>query len=274
MISVEVTVVLAAAVCLIACAVSAQGDVPCEQGKADREAFEQAGQGKWQEVLHDDCTGDWKEKWFLDGEVASVSNSEEGMQLTAGPQFMNDAHHMVLWTKGQFKGDLKIEFDYTRLDFEKRCVNIIYIEATGSGEGPYKTDITEWNELRRVPAMKMYFDHMNTYHISYAAGDYEGKDYVRMRRYMPEKAGLKGTDVAPDYFSTGLFKPGVKHHFTIIKRGDDLMMRVSNEEKTSYFHWHNDKLPGIKAGRIGLRHMFTRSARYKNIRVSVPQEDK
>jgi hypothetical protein len=38
--------------------------------------------------------------WFLDGQVASVSNSEMGMQLTAGPQFKNDAPHIVLWTTG------------------------------------------------------------------------------------------------------------------------------------------------------------------------------
>jgi hypothetical protein len=30
-------------------------------------------------------------------------------------------------------------------------------------------------------------------------------------------------------------------------------------------------LPVISEGRIGLRHMFTRSARYANFRVSVPQ---
>jgi hypothetical protein len=33
----------------------------------------------------------------------------------------------------------------------------------------------------------------------------------------------------------------------------------------------NSDLPAISAGRIGLRHMFTRSARYKNIRISTPE---
>jgi len=31
-------------------------------------------------------------------------------------------------------------------------------------------------------------------------------------------------------------------------------------------------LPEISEGRIGLRHMFTRSARYANFRVSVPEK--
>jgi hypothetical protein len=71
------------------------------------------------------------------------------MVLTAGPEFGNDAHHMVLWTKSSFEGDLRIDFDYTRLDRETRCVNILYIQATGSGKGPYQEDIMKWNDSAR-----------------------------------------------------------------------------------------------------------------------------
>ena len=73
---------------------------------------------------------------------------------------------MVLWTRNSFTGDLRIDYSYTRLDDETRCVNILYIQATGYGEGQYAKDISKWNGLRRVPAMRMYFDHMHTYHIS------------------------------------------------------------------------------------------------------------
>jgi len=181
---------------------------------------------------------------------------------------------MVLWTKDVFEGDLRIEYDYTRLDFENRCVNIIYVQATGSGDGPYKEDVAEWRDLRRVPSMKMYFNHMNTYHISYAAFtnlDDDKPDYVRARRYVPGKSGLKNTDLKPDYFGTGLFQPGVPHRIAIVKRGNHLHMRIQTEEKTSCFHWHNDTFPPITTGRIGLRQMFCRSARYKNFRVSIPR---
>jgi hypothetical protein len=34
----------------------------------------------------------------------------------------------------------------------------------------------------------------------------------------------------------------------------------------------NPKLPVITEGRIGLRHMFTRSARYKNIKISTQKK--
>ena len=238
---------------------------------ADQAAFDQATKGNWQTVLTDSCTVDWTKQWFLDGEVASVETSPLGMQLTAGPQFANDAHHMVLWTKDEFAGDVKIEYDYTRLDDETRCVTILYIQATGSGEAPYISDITQWNDLRRVPAMRMYFDHMNTYHISYAAFPNVGDDrtsYIRARRYMPNQTGLKGSDLKPDYFPEGLFAPGVKHHITVIKRDRDIYMQIDNGNQIVYCHMSNPDLPIVKAGRIGLRHMFTRSARYKNFSIS------
>lgn len=72
-----------------------------------------------------------------------MENVPDGMKLTAGPQFKNDAHHMELWTKRSFEGDLKIEFDYTQLGFETQCVNILYLQATGSGKGPYTKDIMD-----------------------------------------------------------------------------------------------------------------------------------
>ncbi|MDT8391757.1 MAG: DUF1961 family protein [Lentisphaeria bacterium] len=241
--------------------------------EADKQAFEQASTGNWQEIFSDPCTADWQEQWFLDGEVGTVKTGPDGMTLTAGPEFKNDAHHMVLWTKQDFKGDLKIEYDYTRLDSENRCVNILYIQATGSGEGPYARDISQWNELRKVPAMKTYFDNMDTYHISYAAFGNDGKatsSYIRARRYMPHKTGLKGSDLEPDYFSKTLFATGVKHHITVVKHARDIYMRMENPDEVVYCHFSNPHLPPVTAGRIGLRHMFTRSARYQDIKISVP----
>ena len=240
----------------------------------DRDAFENANNRQWQTSFFDDCTGDWTRKWFLDGEVGQVEAGPDGMKLTAGPEFLNDAHHMVLWTREEFQGDLKIEYTYTRLDDETRCVNILYIQATGSGEAPYVKDISKWNELRRVPAMRMYFNHMNTYHISYAAfpNDEDSTSYIRARRYMPNQSGLEGTGLEPDYYPEGLFKPGVPHKITVIKQDRDLFMRIENPQKVEYFHMENDSLPIITEGRVGLRHMFTRSARYKDFRISVPRE--
>lgn len=237
----------------------------------EESAFSVANGENWTEVFYDEGTADWEQHWFLDSEVGSVENTADGMQLTAGPRFKNDAHNMVLWTKQSFEGDLKIEYDYTRLDFETRGVCILYIQATGSGKGPYAKDISQWNEMRRVPAMREYFNHMNLFHISYAAfpNDEDTTMYIRGRRYMPETGqGLQGTDLQPDYFPEGLFEPGVLHHITVIKKGQDILMKIENPEQTYYCKMSNLDLPPVDEGRIGLRQMFTRSARYKNFTVS------
>lgn len=261
--------------CLIACVLTcAAGEGPSRGNDAD--LFRKAADGKWTEVLSDPCTGDWKQHWTLDGEKARITHSAKGMEFHAGPEFGNDAHHAVLWTRKRFSGDVRLDYEYTRLDDSKQgAVTILYLLATGSGKGRYKKDISAWADLRKVAAMKTYFNNMNTLHISYAAFDFRAKvtdkspDYVRARRYMPLKGkGLKGTDLKPDYSRTGLFKRDVPHRITVIKRGRDIFMRVRNAKKEMLFHWKNTHAP-ISEGRIGLRHMYTRAARYRDFRVSV-----
>lgn len=264
------TLKMTAAILLLAMGVS-QAHAGAQEDAKARTAFEQAAAAKWQEVFSDSCTGEWHKLWFLDGEVGTVTHSPEGMTLTAGPEFKNDAHHMVLWSKRNFVGDIKIEYDFTRLDEERRCAIILYIQASGSGKDRFDKDIATWSDLRKVPAMSTYFDNMHTYHLSYASFGNTGKEqssYIRVRRYMPHRTGLKGTELTPDYHYETLFATGVKHHITIIKRDRDLHVRVQNADEVRYCHVQNAKLPVITEGRIGLRHMFTRSARYANFRVS------
>lgn len=230
--------------------------------------------GQWSEVFYDPCTKDWKQNWTLDGQKATVTNTSQGMDFQAGPVPDEDASHAVLWTKQGFEGDLKIEYEYTRTDSATKYVNIIYIQATGSGEEPYAKDITQWASLRNIAAMRMYFDHMNLYHISYAALSNKkndpADDYIRARRYLPQnQQGLKNTDLAPDYFRTGLFATGVPHKITVIKKSQEIFMHIKNNEKEMLCHWSNQSSPPIFEGPIGLRHMCTRSARYRDFRVSI-----
>ncbi len=265
-----------AAVALLLAMGISQARADAEEDAKERTVFEQAAAVNWREVFSDPGTGDWRKHWFLDGEVGAVTNSPEGMTLTAGPEFKNDAHHMVLWTKRSFAGDLKIEYDFTRLDEERRCVTILYIQASGSGKDGFDKDITTWSDLRKVPAMSSYYDNMHTYHLSYAAFGDTGKEqtsYIRGRRYMPHRNGLKGTELTPDYHFDTLFATGVKHHITVIKRDRDLHLRIENPDGVRYCHLHNGKLPVVTEGRIGLRHMFTRSARYMNFRIFMPTVD-
>jgi len=244
---------------------------------SEQQDFESLLKADWQVRLDDARTGDWHDHWMLDGVHATLRNDESGMHFQAGPEIGDYAHHAGLWTKQSFKGDVRIDYEYTRTDDTIRNVTILYVQAMGSGEGPHTKDIAEWNELRVVPAMKTYFNNMNTYHVSYAAfgtkNDVAEEDSIRSWRDMPRlKKGLTGTELKPDYSRTGLFAPGVPHQMTVIRRGRDLYMEIRNDEQAYLCHWNNDTLPEITEGRIGLRHMYSRGARYQNFRVAVLRE--
>jgi hypothetical protein len=243
------------------------------EGEA-RERFLELEAQDWQEAFFDAGTGDWREDWSLDGLKATVTNSGDGMTFTAGPVPRENASHAVLWTKDYFSGDLKVEYEYTRTDEATQYVNILYIQATGNTEEGLAKDIAEWAEQRTVPAMSVYWGNMHTYHISYAA--YGGQpvtddyDYIRARRYRPDISPKKnGPILEPDsYERTSLFAPGVPHRITVIKQGNELFMMIRNEDKEYLCHWENTDQPPVTEGAIGLRHMWTRSARYQDFRVS------
>lgn len=225
---------------------------------------------KWELKFKDNCTKDWQNNWFLDGLIANVENTPEGMHLQAGPEFGNDAHHMVLWTKKSFEGDVKIEFDYTRTDNETRAVNILYIQATGKAEGDFTEDIFEWNHLREVPSMRTYFNNMKALHISFAAfpNDEKTQDYVRARSYpVTAEKGFGQLEIPPTYFDSGLFKTNEPCKITVIKTDAKLFFKVEGKQVTKIFTWDTSQLSPLKEGRIGLRHMYTRSALYNNFRI-------
>jgi len=235
------------------------------------QALEKAG---WRKVFSDPGSGNWRDQWFLDGDQNSVENTPDGMIIRAGPKSDIDAGHVVLWTRQSFTGDVRIDFDFTRLDQAIRGVNIVYLCATGQGASPYVKDIQAWADLRKVPAMKLYFDHMNAYHISYAAFANANQDptadYIRARQYLPAVAqGLAGTDFQPSYSRTGLFGTNVTCHVTIIKKEGYLAMRVQSDPTTWYGGWPLINQPILDSGRIGLRQMNSRFSRYRNFSISL-----
>ncbi len=239
--------------------------------ESDNSAFKRLEKdSEWELKLEDRGTFNWQTNWFLDGQNARVENSEKGMHLIAGPEFGNDAHHMVLWTKKSFKRDVKIEFDYTRTDHETRAVNILYIQTTGKGEGDFVKDISEWKELRKIPSMRTYFNNMKTLHISFAAysNNEVSQDYVRVRRYpvMPDK-NFRELEVEPTYFDTGFFKTGETYKITVIKTDGRLYFKVIGNEDSKLYSWDTSHIPPLNDGRIGLRHMYTRSAIYSNVKI-------
>ena len=74
--------------------------------------------------------------------------------------------------------------------------------------------------------------------------------------------GIKGEE------RTRFWKLNAAPWETVIKKGTALFMLIENAEKSYLCHWVNTELPDITEGPVGLRHMFTRSARYRDFRVS------
>lgn len=216
----------------------------------------------------------WQDNWFLDGRVGKVTNTNKGIKLEAGPEVKNDAHHMVLWSKQEFSGDIKIEYDFTKIDDEHKMVNILFIQASGIGE--FEPDITNWSHRRQVPSMKFYFEGMKLLHISYAAYGQNNtqpqSDYVRARAYpLHPTQGFKGMQVPPTYFKTGLFQKDVTYKITVLKTDEHLTFSVLEKgkprSKEKVFTWALPERGQVEQGRIGLRQMYTRSSIYNNFRV-------
>jgi hypothetical protein len=216
-------------------------------------------QSPWQQVFSDPGTGDWRACWFLDGEKAQVSNSPEGLTLDASDGYA------VLWTEASFAGDLRLEYDFRRLDSLNEGVNIVYLQATGDGQEGHDANIKLWSAQRKQAAMRSYFQNMHTYHISYAA--YPG-DYLRGRRYLPlANQGLKGTELTGEIQPTGLFDDQRWIHVTILKQSKELLVRFVHPEKTVTCHMGNPDKPGIDRGRVGMRLMPGRRSQFKNLRI-------
>jgi hypothetical protein len=225
----------------------------------------------WEMVFSDPGAGDWQEHWFVEGLKATVEYDEGGMVFTSGPVPMEQASHAVLWTKQSFAGDIRIEYDYTRLEYmtEAPSVNILYIQATGLGTDESPTDISLSTKQREVPWMKSYFLNMNALHISYATTGPKRSHYVAARRYpvKDEKSFMNGTMVQPNYENIDLFKADETYHITALKEGKQLTFTAERDGKTHTFEWDVSAFPPVTEGRIGLRHMWARSSRYQNFRV-------
>ena len=240
-----------------------------------RNRFNALQKSEWKDVFQDSCRGDWREKWFLDGDRAKVENNAEGMTVHAGPTVASEADHAVLWTKDIFEADnLKIEYYFTRIDnsfADVGTVNIIYILAQGGG-GKKPLDILEWADERREPNMGKYYNYMDAYHISYSVSQPpssppETDKYIRGRRY--SASGLNNTELTPEYMNVPLFEQGVTYKMTFIKTGRELFLNVAGNGKDMVFYFDATKFAPITKGRIGLRQMFTRVSRYSDFKIFI-----
>ena len=229
------------------------------------------GADRWKRVFEDSCRQDWTANWFLDGLKSSVRNTPEGMVLTSGVVTDGDAAHAVLWTKADFRGEIRVEYDFTRLDSVTAhpAVCILYLQATGTGEGPYEKDLFSWAKLREVPKMSLYYNNLNCYHVSYACTGGKDYNYVRARRYPAHGSFDADTRMLPSYDNVDLFKPGETWHLRFEKVGAQLTftaVRVGTDDSHTWT-WNTAGFPPISDGRVGLRQMLGRQSRFANFQV-------
>ncbi|MDR2474248.1 MAG: hypothetical protein LBD45_00170 [Bacteroidales bacterium] len=245
--------------------------LPDTRKDENEKLFHQAESKPWKLLFEDNMQGDWRKNWFLDGEKAELKNTTNGLIFRAGTTPANDASHSVLWTKKTFTGDLRVEFDFVKRDTATKFVNILYLFAEGSGVGAYKKDLFAWKDLRKIPAMKIYYEHINALHISFAAYENDNsdlsQDYVRARRYLPERGkGLEKTELLPDYSQTGLFLTNTKYHITLIRSHNDIFMKVQGAGKEKLFTWKMNA-GNLSSGRTGLRIMGGRVSEFSNFNI-------
>jgi len=220
----------------------------------------------------------WQEKWFLDGEKATLEHRDGGLafitEYTVNKKVDRagfDAQHAILWTRQEFEGDIRITYTYTRLpgcSWQK----LIYVQAQGVGEDPYVEDIYAWRQLREVAAMNMYFNYMDCIALSI-------RNEIRCKRY--PWMDMQGNDL-PDEFKPRGENKGLPdgHPLDVVveKREKSILLRMTDTvtgETVVDHSWdlsdeqvnENRDPVYITKGRIGLRQMGGHKMIFRDFKV-------
>ena len=229
-------------------------------------------------LFEDSMTDNWQEKWFLDGKKATVRTGEDGLYFAGGTVTKRQdpiayhAHHAVLWTHQVFEGDIRIQYEMTRVDDSSYGTTLLYIQAQGIDTSPYDADIHAWKAIREIPAMSIYNKKMDLISLSF-------REELRCKRYprMDDTGKLypRGGLVEPMQDYAGI-ETGKTYHVEVEKRAGSATLVLYNAHKKAVLleaTWDttqvSDRLEPqlIKKGRIGLRHMSTMQFVYKNFTV-------
>lgn len=227
-------------------------------------------------LFEDSMMSDWQENWLLDGKKATLEHRDNGLYFSGGTVTKRDdpeeyhAHHAVLWTKKVFEGDLRITYEMTRIDTSNYGNTLLYIQAQGTGSDPYVKDIAEWSGLRQIPAMSLYFEHMDLISLSF-------RENLRCKRYPWKDSNGEWYPnrglIEPMVDYTGMI-PGKKYSVEVEKRASSVTLRLydaGTKALLTDFTWDTTKVPEelepIQKGRIGLRHMSTKQFVYRNFKV-------
>lgn len=234
-------------------------------------------------LFEDPMTGDWRDLWFLDGKKAELTQDDTGLHFQAGsepgmwqkrresPEMRElfDSYHAVLWTKQEFEGEIGLRYEITRTS--DGFTFLLYMLAQGVGHGEYAEDISEWNDLRDISKMNLYFGGMNLTCITF-------RDQIRLRRYpWMDEAGEQFTDnLIGEMLDYDQLPKGVTYIVDVELRTETLRIRLEEAGNPDNvldrtFNRIDDLDPRRPApstrGRIGLRHMIGTVVRYRNFQV-------
>lgn len=218
-------------------------------------------------LFEDPMTANWQDNWFLDGERATLEHRDGGLAfLTTASEVDKrvgraafDAQHAVLWTRQEFAGDIRITYTYSKLP-ECSWQKLIYVQARGTGHGPYVQDIYAWRELRRVAVMSEYFNRMDLISLSV-------RDEIRCKRY--PLSDPEGNKLEPEFLPRASYDGiaiGRDVRCQVDKRSESirlLMTYVDTGERILDHTWdltdervNQGRDPEfVEVGRIGIRLM-------------------
>jgi len=251
------------------CSDKAPAQADASSGKNDTTQEDQGVAKADKKVLFEDpMTGNWQKNWFLDGKNAVLEHRDGGLAFLTTASKVDkredraafDARHAVLWTRQEFKGDIRISYTFTKLpgcSWQK----LIYVQARGIGEKPYVEDIYAWRDLRAVARMDKYFNCMNLIGLSL-------RDQIRCKRY-PWKDVTRNIDLESEIQPRAERKEmqiGRAYHVVVEKRRESIMLRITDVEggEDNVNHtWDltdekvlkNRDSKFVEEGRIGIRQM-------------------
>ena len=212
----------------------------------------------WQEQLFIPGTkGNIEKDWIKDGVNGKATYTNEGMLFDTA-NGTGDAYSSILWTKQVFKGDVRLEYKFKRLNTNinngKSMVSMVLLYGHGIG-GQYPDDISTW---KRPVSGQGFHKTMNHHSISYATS------YKRIRTRINTGRNL----VKPEYTHVPYFKPGVWHKIIVTKKGLKLSMEVENldSKQKDVYSW--DLPRTYNHGRVGFRQMYMYKNLYKDIKIS------
>ena len=195
---------------------------------------------------------------------------------------INDKIELTGWDRDEFKNIYDISWIHHENGLEG--VVLAYPEIRSAVDNKIVSDVSLLPTYRDIKAQKTCIDMMRD-KAQARRSNITIKLLTTMHGLLlddPEKSGTYRKDIPihRTYFheiaEPTLIETRLSETLDYVngKKDRDLHVRVENPDEFVYFHMKNPDLPAITQGRIGLRHMFTRSARYTNFRVWQPRSGK